>query len=282
MWITQAVIHSWIPLHGPIRASVLSSHIDSVSVAIIICYAAQLCNAVSRYLARSFLASILPGLFLLCYHSPIESLLCFPSSLQQNTHLIPLTKTLSHSPSIQFIVCSRRIRGMRPCCASRRVSRELGKSNSCSACICITFLQFRSLQEQNLSSCPAYSFPSCPFPGTQESLPSQLASLHAILAPRERYCISWPPDQLLPSPPVSLRLGDPRTLHAVGGWKLCTLALQRCPIDKEGDCNGIPTFYIAKLYRRALSKSGCCWMVFIFAWLVVLCSGLGSNYLHTY
>lgn len=99
---------------------------------------------------------------------------------------IPLTKTPLHSPSTQCIVRSRRIWGMRPCRASRRVLRELGKMHSFPACICITFLQFRSLREQNLSSCPAYSFPSCPSPCTQESLPSQLASLHAIMAPRGR------------------------------------------------------------------------------------------------
>jgi hypothetical protein len=50
---------------------------------------------------------------------------------------------------------------------------------------------------------------------------------------------------------------------------------------QEGDCNGIPMVRKAILCRRPVPKPGSCrWIVFVSIWLVVLCSGLGSKYLH--
>ena len=141
---------------------------------------------------------------------------------------------------------------MRPRHASRRVSRSRGRY-SCPACICITFLQFRSLWEQNLSSCPAYSFPSYP-----PHVPKSRSPLNLLLPTRHRPQKDTPAfpsaQQLLPSPPVSLRLSASPTCC----WWMKTLHASAPEVSyrQEGDCNGIPTICMARLYRWARTQVG--------------------------
>ena len=137
--------------------------------------------------------------------------------------------------------------------ASRRVSRESGE-------VFVSSLHLHNLPPVQVTvgteplELSSLFFPFLPPPCTQESLPSQPTSLHASPAPKGRSRIPQPPQQLLPSPPVSLRLSASPTCC----WWMKTLHASAPEVSyrQEGDCSGIPTICMARLYRWARTQVG--------------------------
>jgi len=142
---------------------------------------------------------------------------------------------------------------MRPCCASRRVSRES--------------------REVFVSSLPLHNLPPVQVTvGTEPLEPSSLffpflpppvyprvaPPLNLLPSTRHRPQKDTPafhsPQQLLPSPPVSLRLSASPTCC----WWMKTLHASAPEVSyrQEGDCNGIPTICMARLYRWARTQVG--------------------------
>lgn len=134
---------------------------------------------------------------------------------------------------------------MRPCRASRRVSKESGE-------VFVSSLHLHNLLpvqvsvQQNLSSCPAYSFLSCPSSCTQ---------VPPYVSPAQRDTPAFP--SLLNN--YSPHTCEPQTQETASPtccWWMKTLhaSAPEASYRQEGDCNGIPTICMARLYRWASTQ----------------------------